>query len=148
MGVFESLYNSLMKNKKDKAIALSKLDILLETVDFYSADTSRRSYKNGYCTYNGDNGTHCAFGRCMLPKYQEQGSNLKYNGTNVLEFLRENKKKLDSVLQEKYRGHDVNFWSLIQRLHDSKENWDDSGITFEGELAVNRIIECYDLKTK
>lgn len=147
MGIFENLYSSLIK-KKDKVIRLSKLEILLETVDFYSKDTSRRSYSHGTCAYNGKNGTHCAFGRCLLPKYQEQGDNLANNTTGILEFVRGTKKKVDEVLQEKYRGHDSFFWRNIQRLHDETENWDASGITFEGEIAVNRIIESYNLKMK
>ena len=148
MGISKNLYALLMKRKKDKVITLSKLEILLETVDFYSSDTSRRGITSTGCMYNGENGTHCAFGRCMLPKYQKQGEKLKYNEASVIQFLSKTNKKIDDVLQEKYQGHELHFWNSIQIFHDSKENWDKSGVTFEGELAINRIIETYDLKTK
>ncbi len=126
---------------------LTKLEILNETVDFYSADPKRRSYSEvDGCTYNGRNGTHCAVGRCLLPEYHEQGATLKGNTGTVANLEEANEKEFDTMLQEQYRGHEMGFWKRLQILHDEPSNWNKSGISFDGELAVNKIIEIFELK--
>lgn len=125
---------------------LTKLEILNETVDFYSADPKRRSYCEDYgCTYNGKNDTHCAVGRCLLPEYQKQGTELKGNTATIAVLEKSNGIDFDALLQEKYRGHEMGFWKRLQILHDESSNWNKSGISFEGELAVNKIIEVFEL---
>ncbi len=128
---------------------LSKLEILNETVDFYSADPKRRSYSvvDG-CTYNSEDGTHCAVGRCLLPEYHELGTYLKGNNATISTLVEYNGNDFDALLQEQYRGHEMEFWKRLQILHDSPENWDKSGITFDGELAVNKIIVTFELNKK
>lgn len=126
---------------------LTKLEIVQETVDFYSADPKRRSYNTvDGCTFNGKEDTHCAFGRCLLPEYQEQGFYLEGNSQTISVFTKFHGKEFDDMLQEQYRGHDIEFWIRLQHLHDITENWNKSGISFEGELAVNKFYEIYDLK--
>ncbi len=126
---------------------LTKLEIVTETVDFYSADPKRRSYNiaDG-CTFNGKDGTHCAVGRCLLPEYHEQGFYLEGNTQTFSKFAESHGKEFDEMLQEQYRGHEMAFWKSLQVLHDDYSNWDKSGITFNGEVAVNNIYERYQLK--
>jgi hypothetical protein len=144
MKLFTKLMNYFVS---DKTIQLTKLEILNETVEYYSADPKRRSYNTvDGCTFNGKDGTHCAVGRCLLPEYQEQGFYLEGNSQIFAKFAESRGKEFDDVLQEQYRGHEMKFWERLQHLHDTHDNWDKSGITFEGELAVNEFYEIYDLK--
>ena len=107
---------------------MTKVEIIKETFEFYSEDTSRRSLIGAMCVYNGDNGNHCAFGRCMLEEYKSQGTSLKVSADITVASLSSalNVKKLDDLLEERYRGHTTNFWQNIQRFHDDGEYWDAS----------------------
>lgn len=113
---------------------MTKLDIIEETVNYYSIDISRRSINNkGVCMYNSPNGNHCAIGRCLLKKYKEQGTELKCNTLCVKSlFLHYNKSTIDEILEEKYRGHDISFWEDLQDLHDNDQYWCPTGLTKEG----------------
>lgn len=125
----------------------SMLEILTETVAFYSGNPMKlRSLSYTGCAYNGENDTHCAVGRCLLPKYQEQGNEMEGNNNSLLTLKeRKNVKSHDELLQEEYRGHDFNFWVKLQDLHDNNKYWDNSGITTEGEIAINNIYELFKL---
>ena len=124
---------------------LTKIEIIKETVEFYSEDINRRSASdsNG-CRYNGDNGTHCAFGRCMLPKYQEQGEKLLSNDWKIETMLENNKIIFhDDVLQEKYRGHEISFWNKIQTFHDTDRFWGVNRLTSSGVLEFKKLNNLY-----
>jgi hypothetical protein len=135
---------------------MTKIDIIQETADFYSADTTRRSFLNGKCVFNGENGTHCAIGRCMLPLHQENGSFLLGNTKSLISVIRLNHADKvndpinidhtlhDLVLQEKYRGHNYMFWRDLQGLHDTSDNWDEKGLTLIGETAVKELKRIYE----
>lgn len=121
---------------------MTKTEILNETVAFYSADPQKlRSYNGTACVYNGENGTHCAIGRCLLKELRDRGHELIGNFTDFVDLYERNgATSLDDILEEKYRGHDEDFWAELQSLHDNKTYWDASGITYEGELRTNEIL--------
>jgi hypothetical protein len=124
---------------------MTKVEIIKETFEFYSEDTSRRSLIGKMCVYNGDNGNHCAFGRCMLEEYKSQGTSLKVSDDITVASLSSalNVKKLDDLLEERYRGHTTNFWHNIQRFHDDVEYWDADGITLEGQSRYDSLLKTY-----
>lgn len=143
---------------------LTKIEIIDETVNYYSEDINRRSIKTitafdqtiNTCVYNGTNKTHCAVGRCLLDKYKKRGSKLPGNDldmcvlTEILtgvefDYFDYN---IDKILSPKYRGHDVNFWCSLQTLHDKEGNWSDSGLTERGKEYVNRLKLLYGTKNK
>jgi hypothetical protein len=128
-----------------KTKRLTKEEIINETVEFYSADISRRSIEgnvsigNG-CKYNHENGNHCAVGRLLLPKYQKQGTNLKGNANGISAFMDYQKiKKLDKALQKQYQGHKVLFWRDLQNLHDESKHWEVGGLTEIGKEFVEEL---------
>lgn len=128
---------------------LTKEEIINETVAFYSADVTRRSsngdkYGSNGCKYNHENGNHCAVGRLLLPKYQNQGVKLKGNTSTVGCFMDEHKlKTIDEALQKPYRGHKLDFWRSLQTLHDNGSNWQNDGLTEKGQVRVEDIKENY-----
>lgn len=131
---------------------MTKVDIINETVEFYSADPKRRSYyideeNNPKCLYNGKNGEHCAVGRCLEDKYHEMGSELFGNSFAIRDFFVKNDcESLDEMLKEQYRGHERMFWSELQRLHDNPRNWIEIGISQIGQLFVDQLINQYKNK--
>lgn len=123
---------------------LSKIEILNETVEFYSKNPQLRAVGDGgMCCYNGGNGRHCAVGRCLLKMYQKQGFKLKGNTTDLSSLLDEHDKSLSSMLQVKYRGHVISFWRDLQSLHDTHAYWSDNGITELGQTEVTRLSAKY-----
>jgi hypothetical protein len=121
---------------------LTKIEIINETFEFYSKNPQLRSVGayGGMCSYNGGGGKHCAVGRCLLKKYQKQGSKLKRNTSDLYSFLDEHDLDINSMLQPKYRGHGMSFWRDLQSLHDTHSNWYDNGITELGRKEVETLI--------
>ena len=122
---------------------LTKLEILEETLAFYTADPKRRSMDaDSNCAYNGADGKHCAVGRCLMTKYHKLGNKLQKNDWGVV-ALYENYQfgSIDPMLSPRYRGHEFDFWTDLQELHDTSYFWDENGITKSGEKWFNTIKE-------
>lgn len=120
----------------------TKIEIIEETVKFYTTERNHRSMNNGDCVYNGENGKHCAVGRCFTQDLKDEGSSFTYNDSVGVCELDEMECGLDSFLSEEYKGHDLKFWSQLQKLHDMNRFWDAYfTLSKEGEEHVNRLRE-------
>lgn len=122
---------------------MTKTKIINETVEFYSADTSRRATNpGGSCSYSikilNDEERNCAVGRCMTGKALEV-----YGHQIESVYGLDRKANLDTLLRKKYHGHEVNFWTDLQRLHDSELNWQQNGLTETGKSLVIQLLETY-----
>lgn len=116
---------------------MTESEIIQETIDYYSEDITRRGLQGGRCVYNSDSGGHCAVGRCLMSKYHKQGKTLKGNANSVSLLIRvQEVKTLDDLLDEKYRGHHINFWEMLQQFHDGSKYWKLSGVTKDGEVFL------------
>lgn len=113
---------------------LSMVEIIDETVKFFGDDPTRRSKRKGeglnpaVCSYNGDNGNHCAIGRCLTQEALDHDPDEQAGNTtvcNIWSCIEE----LDLDLQPQYRGHSMIFWEKLQHLHDCERFWDCNGIT-------------------
>lgn len=114
----------------------SKLEILQETIEAYSKPGTRASNGTACFYYETKTGNRCAFGRCCSEENAKTLVSHRY-GT-VFDF----KTHIDDFLLPEYRGHDAEFWRLIQRLHDNDENWNkDGSLTGYGKKFVDFIIE-------
>lgn len=123
---------------------LTALEIIDETVAFYSADTSRRSVNQGTCVYQNSMGNQCAFGRCMTPEDVIE----RINDTKPVEELADMGNSIDYLLQDKYQGQTVSFWEDVQRLHDNSNYWGENKISQLGEGAVTHLKKKYSPKTE
>lgn len=108
----------------------TKLEIIDETVDFYSEDVNRRAVRDGgNCEYLTDDGKMCAVGRCFtkegLLRYKDE-----LGGFN---------KYMMHHLKEEYRIEDDQFWSDLQYLHDMNRHWDENGLNENGKEYLCRI---------
>jgi hypothetical protein len=130
----------------------TKVEIINETVEYYSQDPENRRSVNssGSCFYF-NNSKKCAIGRCMLnPQEQEEkGDVFDLISIDILEFAEEevdtisNRAILDSLLKEEYRGHEILFWDGLQKLHDFGYNWSKEGLTEIGKSNVKLLLETY-----
>lgn len=120
---------------------LTKIEIIESIMEIYINDPSQRSIDDdGTCLYNGPNGTHCAVGQCLLPEYQEQGTELKKNYANIDNLVLNNSCiYLDDMLQGQYRGHSEEFWEDMQRMHDASRYWNSNGLTSVGEKEFSNL---------
>ena len=113
------------------------LDVIEETVAFYTEDVNRRSFdeNNDMCMYNGPDGKQCAFARCAneIDNY--------YEGQTASSVI---SAKGFGILKPEYR-HLTNklFWYDLQNFHDDKANFNDTGLTDDGELVVENLINKY-----
>jgi len=115
---------------------LTAVEIINETVEFYSADVTRRSVENGYCAYAGTKGRKCAYARCWRdgvwkPEYEGKAV------TNGLLPLP------DELVEERYKGHSNGFWDELQNLHDLSINWNSNGLSNCGKENVRILLEKY-----
>lgn len=121
---------------------MTTIEIIDETVEYYSADTNRRSVniEGTECVYNGPDGKLCAFSRCVLPT---ELYNL-IEGSNASEF--EIHGSLDYLLIEQYRGHAPSFWVSLQSIHDNTDYWSIDGLTSIGRSKVDEIKRMFNDK--
>lgn len=126
---------------------MTKVEIITETMEFYSHDTSRRSKNDvGLCVYNGEGGNHCAVGRCMLDTYRAQGTDLKVDSYVTAELLSHelDLNSIDDALEEVYRGHELDFWANLQSFHDLDQHWNESGgLSEAGKCKFEFLINKY-----
>lgn len=136
---------------------MTKLEILEETIEFYSVDPAgRRSIDTsvpggGGCLYRGPNNRSCAFGRCMTPETLAIVPEAYALGaTEVLVNLG---RKFDDpyrrltaddvvehpVVEERYAGHPIWFWEDLQWLHDFNVYWGTNGLTASGAAEADRL---------
>lgn len=120
----------------------TKIEIINETVEYYSADVSRRAVgdvkglNSESCHYYKD-GKMCAVGRCMIdPKHWSD------SGAWVEDLLLE-REGGDDFLKEEYRGHDAKFWKDLQVFHDTFHHWNENGITPTGVAHKDKLIATY-----
>ena len=113
---------------------LSKEQIVRETAASYYLNNRAYSDKWMSCCYTDTDGNHCAVGRCMLAK-KRPSVNTDAN-TDALDKIVGENADLDHLLKEKYRGHGLQFWNNLQRLHDRSDHWTEQGISDRGVQYV------------
>jgi len=124
---------------------LTKHQIIDETVDYYN--NNPRSIRTDYegassCYYyHPDNNIQCAFSRCTKEEFKDKL--IEQNESTVTNALSNLMLELDSILQDKYKGHDISFWEHIQRIHDKDSYWTNSKLNSSGIAFVNELKEKY-----
>lgn len=115
------------------------LDIIDETVEFYSADpVNRRSIGDRNCLYNGPDGKRCAFSRYVKDEYVPQMAEYCSAGESYNRLKFDIK---DEVMKPGYEGLDIHFWNQLQKIHDFSDNWNSTGLTDTGKEYVRQFKE-------
>lgn len=125
---------------------MTKLEILQDTINHYKL--SNRAEQDYGCVYMNSKGLKCAVGRYMI-KEDPSEYNSHGNVYSLVARLVESNKPggLDSLLIEEVRGHDIEFWARLQRLHDQPSNWDVDGLSPDGAEIAGKFLEEYKTNT-
>lgn len=125
----------------------TKLEILDETVQYYTEDPKRRATTKGplgrnLCVYLAEDGRMCAFSRCMIDP--SRAKDVATPCGDMVERLLGKRVRTDEVipvgiLKPEYDGYTIHFWLQIQGIHDSGEYWDDKGMTGIGKERVKTL---------
>ena len=133
---------------------MTKLELLEDTVKYYSEDTSKRAVVKctggaTECMYTTANGQHCAVGRWLQPNYKNTDwiDNQGCSADDLLNGWKDDgyKYEEDELFVEGVRGIPAWFWMDLQQLHDSDVYWNKDGLTEAGIEKVNELRE--DIKT-
>ena len=121
-------------NNEDNRVRMQ--DILEDTINHYGyAPTERRAQdSSGSCQYTDSGGNHCAVGRYMRPEFQTTGFYAN-DGMSVGSLA----SSLDTYLESKVLGLSEKFWSALQELHDSDNNWSYDGLTECGRIRCAHV---------
>tara|TARA_R110000850_G_scaffold107584_1_gene219311 strand:- start:210 stop:584 length:375 start_codon:yes stop_codon:yes gene_type:complete len=121
----------------------TKLEIIEETVKYYTVDKNNRAMDGGDCVYNAEDGSHCAVGRCFNQDFKDEGVELAYNYDSDAFALQHNG-SIDHMLMKEYSGHETTFWSDLQNFHDRPRYWGKNfDLTQDGEEAVIKLKKAY-----
>ena len=120
-------------SNKDNRVRMQ--DILQDTIHHYS-DFPRAMDKSGSCQYTDEVGNHCAVGRYMRPEFQTTEFYAN-NGVSVGSLAAD----VDTYLDSKVIGLTEKFWSALQDVHDSCNNWGeyDEGLTECGKTRCGSM---------
>ena len=101
------------------------LDVLNETITFYSEDVNRRSINDtDNCMYNGPDGKQCAIGRVCNDIPEKFEDKLCDTIFDQLGF---------NILKPEYNHlKNYKFWLDLQAFHDDEDNWDEDGLSLIG----------------
>ena len=109
-----------MKKKRTKQ---EYLDLLNETIKYYSEDPSRRGVETiqGHtygCKYYTEDGKMCAVGRCLTnpKKFQKDMAKTGYGAIEVI--ADHTSIHVERRLKPEYTGFSILFWQQLQSLHD------------------------------
>lgn len=120
------------------------LEILEETVAFYSEDPDRRGTDDvGTCVYfDYKTKKKCAVGRCLDPKKTDlkRISNFNPSARELEDFCKT--ENIRYKFKDGYQSHSYQFWDYLQKLHDDIGNWSDTGLTHKGKQLV-KDIKCW-----
>lgn len=120
---------------------MTKLEIINMVANHYN------SYNRGMghhgCNYRTDDGKMCAVGMCMNDEAMDEYGDYVGSISEISGKIINRGGYLDSIFKEEYRGHDVDFWDDLQRLHDHSSFWSDEGLSEAGEKEVEALIKEY-----
>lgn len=138
-------------------MAKSKVEIIEETVKYYSVNARAKNDVGCYYFSPGKPECMCAVGRCLSRRnpvvkniYEDAktwnpGDSTSHVWTGVVVSLNEKVGGLEKALMPAYRGHNSEFWQDLQRLHDSDQFWDlvEGGLNEAGKEEVKKMTNRY-----
>ena len=116
---------------------MNKLEIIQELlVDTYAKNPKLRAVNEmENCRYTTEDGRHCAVGMCMTKESETNFGDFIGSFPSLIDL--HDIDNHDSLLQEKYHGHHIDFWSDMQVFHDTHHNFTETGLS---EFCESRLI--------
>lgn len=117
----------------------TKKEILEETIEFYNENPESRGYSDlEGCKYFVSENKLCAVGRCLI---DPEGFQIEFGNLAIADL--ESFSDFWENFKEEYRVEDIFFWQHLQDLHDRGENWNEKGLTKEGEVFADSLMKKY-----
>lgn len=127
---------------KTEKLAQKRTEILEDTIKHYNINNRcavlEVCYYNPTSTNMEGKSEGCAIGRLVSKRLS-----LKMDKTSVDGGI--SNPELFTLLPKKLQVLGVDFLVDLQNLHDSDRNWNEEGLTSQGEVVVRNIRECFDL---
>ncbi len=123
---------------KIKRLLGSKQKSVTEIVELIASSYTRdtRSLGNDKCLYNAPDGKHCAF--ALMVKDTKLLTPFEGNVcANIIGDLGAD------ILKDEFKGYPVHFYTRIQQLHDIGYYWNEKGLSDDGRLYADKIINDY-----
>lgn len=116
---------------------MTKEEFLLDTLEYYTADTTRRAVsETGFCRLKTIDGRKCALGRFIPDEIYDEAFE-KFTVGDLIE---------GRILNDEIIDLDKQFLIKVQGLHDLYGNWyTEKGITELGKYKLDEIIEGFHL---
>jgi len=83
-------------------------------------------------------GKQCAVGHCMTEEGRDLAMRQLWEGVEDLGI-----RLLEGSLKEEYKGHELEFWSDLQRFHDTTQYWRSEGLSLRGEFYKQELLIKY-----
>lgn len=118
---------------------MTKVEIIEETAKQYTTSTRAYDEASQSCEYVTSDGKRCAVGRCIKDdKVELVSERLGNHVVCSLNFL-----QIKQLFKPEYKGHGFNFWADLQELHDQRTYWNKSGLSDQGRVFYNLLLERY-----
>lgn len=120
----------------------TKLEIIEETVAYYSEDVNRRASTEFGCYYHTEDGRNCAVARCLVNAQEvEDYVVTNCDGLASARTLHERlgEEKFQNLFKEDYKNHDYKFWQDLQVLHDNNFYWNEKGLSIDGTIEYEKL---------
>ncbi len=122
----------------------TKKQIIEETAAAYTDSTTALDCDSASCLYLTSDGRKCAVGRMLTEEGLEvfEGKNgLGFNASSFKEKCKERNFPFTELYKEEYRGHSGEFLDELQQLHDLSAHWDEKGLTDDGYIYKNYLLD-------
>lgn len=109
------------------------INLLNDTVKYYSEDVTRRNILGDTCYYHplNENTKGCAIGRLIPKTIAKKWDKFEVTGISWILSTQKRPKKIEL--------YPVYFLKDLQDLHDGNFNWDSTGLSEEGFFLVSLI---------
>lgn len=121
-----------------EAKQLTKIEILDWIASQYTSET--RSMRKGLCCYFGQYGRRCAISK-MCKDDEETEKALREIDLFDYPAIGDCDDYIMPLMKPEFAGHEVEFYTDCQGLHDIKSNWDELGLSKTG---LNKLRELKD----
>lgn len=122
---------------------MTQTEFLLDTLEYYCEDTSRRCEKDGRCRYHPSSLSLSNSEGCAIGRHLPEDLALKFDSKGAVGVDR-----IFDKLPNNLRSLGEKFLDSIQSLHDVDYNWnvqDGKGLSTVGQNHLKYIISEYDL---
>lgn len=110
------------------------INLLEETIQYYSENPRGINDTVGLCQYKTDEGYFCPVGRCLTEEAFNNQYILDNKGVRELDSS-----TFQTLVKPQYKNFKLEFWQELQRVHNRNENWNKDGLSDKGEKHMKTV---------